>query len=68
MDVDLVIQCNGYFAHSENILVAMLGDATKEGIREVKVPNINHETKKYIDMSDWQSVAIGELPNRTFKT
>lgn len=78
--VDPVIQRNGYFAHPENLLLAVITDenpnmrelgirrflksrqskATR--IRKFEIPKLNFQASNYIDLINWQKVALTPPP------
>lgn len=76
--VEKSVQHNGFFAHHENILLAMLFDE-EEQVREkaidwigeaeasvqprqFKVPKINFKAKGFVEMVDWSNTSITVPP------
>lgn len=76
--VDRIIQINGYYAHPENVLIAMLCDERRHirelGLRRIlksrnshqlrkfEVPKINFNANNYTEMINWQQSMISEPP------
>lgn len=67
-----LIRNNAYFAHLENLLVAMLCDDDVKGkptLGKFKVPSFNFNWKDYTELIDWKKCNISEPPLiRTMQT
>ena len=80
--IDTIIQQNGYFGHSENLLLSMLMDVRPNirelGLRQIikarklpsvrvfKVPSLNLSAKDHIELIDWHATGTINEPPLTF--